>query len=178
MRDAGWRILASSQRAARVAEALLTTLGSHLGEPRRANVADLVRKACATWASTGGAARIAVELLTNAERASAEEGRIVVRAGRGQANRALLYAPHEDLGGVWAWITVLDTGCGMDQATLERAFEPYFTTKTFGAGAGLGLTKAYGIVHQNRGLNGIASRPGQGTTVTLYLPLVADSQVR
>jgi PAS domain S-box-containing protein len=194
VRDAGRRIVSSSQRAARIVEALLTTLGSHLGTPRRASVAELVQSACDTWSSSaGGEARIDLELdpvpawviadprgielaieelLTNAREASMEGGRIVVRTGTGALDLATLYAPRGDLGGTWAWIAVSDAGRGMDQATLEKAFEPYFTTKGFGAGAGLGLTKVYGIVQQNHGVIGVASHPDQGTTVTVYLPAV------
>jgi len=52
----------------------------------------------------------------------------------------------------------------------ERIFEPFFTTKAPGSGTGLGLSQAYGIVTQHRGHIAVDSRPGEGTTFTIYLP--------
>jgi signal transduction histidine kinase len=72
--------------------------------------------------------------------------------------------------GRYVEIRVEDTGVGMDQATLSRAFEPFFTSKQFGAGSGLGLAGVYGFVKQSGGAVRISSTPGRGTTVTLLLP--------
>jgi CheY-like chemotaxis protein len=65
---------------------------------------------------------------------------------------------------------VTDTGCGMTPEILERVFEPFFTTKPVGTGTGLGLSQIFAFVRQADGEIGIVSVPGQGTTVTLYLP--------
>jgi signal transduction histidine kinase len=72
--------------------------------------------------------------------------------------------------GRYAEIRVEDTGVGMDQATLARAFEPFFTSKQAGAGSGLGLSVVYGFVKQSGGAAHMSSTPGRGTTVTLLLP--------
>jgi signal transduction histidine kinase/CheY-like chemotaxis protein len=72
--------------------------------------------------------------------------------------------------GRYVEIRVEDTGTGMDQATLSRAFEPFFTSKEFGAGSGLGLSVVYGFVKQSGGAVHMTSSPGRGTTVTLLLP--------
>lgn len=67
-------------------------------------------------------------------------------------------------------ISVSDTGSGMDETTLNRAFEPFFSTKEVGHGTGLGLSQVYGFVRQSGGFITIDSLPGVGTTVSVYLP--------
>ncbi len=69
-------------------------------------------------------------------------------------------------------IAVTDTGCGMDEATLEHIFEPFFTTKQVGKGTGLGLSVAHGILRAWRGAITATSKVGEGTTFTLLIPAV------
>jgi CheY-like chemotaxis protein len=61
----------------------------------------------------------------------------------------------------------------MDEPTRARVFEPFFTTKPMGSGAGLGLSMVYGLMKQQNGFVDVQSRPGGGTTVSLYLPVSA-----
>ena len=75
--------------------------------------------------------------------------------------------------GRYACLSVTDTGEGMDEATLARATEPFFTTKGLGKGTGLGLSMVDGVVAQSGGRMVIRSHSGVGTTVELWLP-VAD----
>ena len=74
-----------------------------------------------------------------------------------------------EAGQMWVVIVVTDTGVGMDEATLARAVEPFFTTKGPG-GSGLGLSMVQGFAEQSGGRFCITSTPGQGTTVELRLP--------
>ena len=74
--------------------------------------------------------------------------------------------------GRYVLIEIADNGCGMDAATLARACEPFFTTKRFGLGSGLGLAMAHGFAQQSGGGISIQSQPGRGTTVLLVLPSV------
>ena len=70
----------------------------------------------------------------------------------------------------WLAFEVRDTGAGMDEATRDRVFEPFYTTKDIGDGTGLGLSVSWGIVREHGGWIDIASKPGTGSTFTVYLP--------
>lgn len=80
--------------------------------------------------------------------------------------------------GDYVVVTVRDTGEGMDDATLRRAMEPFFTTKPVGKGTGLGLAQIYGSARQSGGAVRIQSTPGVGTTVSVLLPCTQRSPVR
>jgi signal transduction histidine kinase len=67
-------------------------------------------------------------------------------------------------------VTVTDNGAGMSPEAVDKAFEPYFTTRDAEGGAGLGLAVVYGFVRQSGGDATIVSRPGHGTTVELTFP--------
>jgi signal transduction histidine kinase/ActR/RegA family two-component response regulator len=72
--------------------------------------------------------------------------------------------------GEYVRITIIDTGIGMDEATLAKATEPFFTTKGPGKGTGLGLSMVHGLAAQSGGLLRIRSEPNAGTIVELWLP--------
>ncbi len=74
------------------------------------------------------------------------------------------------LAGEFVAITLTDTGTGMPAEVMARAFEPYFTTKPAGLGSGLGLSQVYGFASQSGGSGVLASAPGEGTAITLFLP--------
>lgn len=73
-------------------------------------------------------------------------------------------------GGAYLHVSVCDNGVGMPDEVLQRAFEPFYTTKPLGHGSGLGLSIVYGFVRQSGGQLRIVSEPGQGACVHLYLP--------
>jgi PAS domain S-box-containing protein len=74
-------------------------------------------------------------------------------------------------------LSVSDTGCGMDDETLRHAQEPFFTTKGVGKGTGLGLSMVHGLAEQSGGRLVLKSRPGEGTTVDIWLPIAEDTAV-
>ena len=113
-----------------------------------------------------------VNLAVNARDAMPEGGRLEIRLGLAQGD------PPGRLGeGRWLAIAVTDTGAGMDEPTLARAVEPFFTTKGPGRGTGLGLSMVHGLAAQSGGALALQSAPGQGTTATLWLPVSASGPV-
>jgi PAS domain S-box-containing protein len=81
----------------------------------------------------------------------------------------------EEVGSV-ACLSITDTGCGMDGATLGRIFEPFYTTKGVGEGTGLGLSVVHGIVTRHGGTIAVHSKPGEGIVFTLSLPALDQRQ--
>ena len=114
-----------------------------------------------------------INLAVNARDAMTEGGpvriRAVHRATAGAAGPAGL-AP-----GSYVGLSVSDSGQGMDAATLERATEPFFTTKGVGKGTGLGLPMVHGLAKQLGGAFELVSEVGRGTTATLWLPAAAQT---
>jgi PAS domain S-box-containing protein len=114
---------------------------------------------------------VLINLCTNAAHAMGENGGILeVTLGEVHFN-AETAALHRGIQpATYLRLTVSDTGHGMDAATLERIFDPYFTTKETGKGSGLGLAVVHGIIRRHTGAITVHSEPGKGTVFHLYLP--------
>jgi signal transduction histidine kinase/HAMP domain-containing protein len=113
--------------------------------------------------------QVLTNLAVNARDAMAGGGELTFRVTREK------HAVANDAGrsgGHWVVLRVRDTGSGMSPDVRERIFEPFFTTKGPGAGTGLGLSQAYGIVQQHGGHIAVESEPGHGTTFTLSFPAI------
>jgi PAS domain S-box-containing protein len=107
-----------------------------------------------------------INLAVNARDAMAEGGTLTVEARNVGSDERDADLPE----GEFVLLSVMDTGAGMTPEVLERALEPFFTTKRIGHGTGLGLSMVYGFVKQSGGHVKIVSTPGRGTSVKIYLP--------
>jgi signal transduction histidine kinase len=81
-----------------------------------------------------------------------------------------------DAGSSQVVLTISDNGCGMDEQTLKRAFDPFFSAKPAGRRRGMGLAKALRWIEASGGSIRLESRPGQGTRAIILLPAVARTQ--
>jgi signal transduction histidine kinase/CheY-like chemotaxis protein len=109
-----------------------------------------------------------LNLGVNARDAMPDGGTLTISGGR----ESVKSGQHAGLmPGDYVRLSVADTGAGMDEATLARAVEPFFSTKGIGKGTGLGLSMVHGLAAQLGGGLTIASTPGEGTTVDLWLPI-------
>lgn len=119
---------------------------------------------------------VILNLAINARDAMHGEGRLSVKVGNAGAHDAISRTIPELIDGQFVMLAIADTGVGMTPDTMEKAFEPFFSTKPEGQGTGLGLSMTYGFVKQSGGHIDITSEPGAGTTVRLYLPRTLDGE--
>jgi PAS domain S-box-containing protein len=108
-----------------------------------------------------------LNLAVNARDAMPKGGQIIIAT----REETLIHESRGLKPGSYICLSVSDTGTGMDEATLKRAMEPFYTTKGVGKGTGLGLSMVHGMAEQSGGSFTLKSRPGEGTTAELRLPV-------
>ncbi len=124
------------------------------------------------WIDPGQIEQVLINLAANARDAMGNGGTFTIATGLFEADGLLpsFCGPN----GRYAVIIVSDNGKGMDAETSKRIFEPFYTTKEVGKGTGLGMAIVYGIVQQHKGYIAVNSKPGEGTSFSIYFPLAED----
>jgi len=145
-------------------ESLADLLSRSLG-PRLELVLDIDRNLPAAHVDPNQLELALLNLAVNSRDAMAGEGTLTISARLNTAAKSVKLKS-----GSFICLAVRDTGTGMDEHTLRRAVEPFFTTKGVGRGTGLGLSSVQGLAEQSGGDFRLESQPGKGTTAIIWLP--------
>jgi two-component system cell cycle sensor histidine kinase/response regulator CckA len=188
------QILNSAERAANLTKALLAFSRRQIIRPKPVNLNEiitvlekllsriigedielstaLIDKDLTVMADSIQLEQVLMNLVTNARDAMPDGGSLTITTEFAVLDNEFIKAHGFGRPGMYALISVEDTGQGMDEKTKERIFEPFFTTKEVGKGTGLGLAMVYGIIKQHDGYINVYSEPVKGTTFKIYLPLI------
>jgi PAS domain S-box-containing protein len=120
--------------------------------------------------------QVLLNLANNSVDAMPDGGRLVIETGNVELDADFVRLHPGASTGPHVFLTVSDTGCGMDAMTRKHVFDPFFTTKEVGQGTGLGLASVYGIITAYGGYIQCYSEPGQGTTFRIYLPALEGGE--
>lgn len=120
--------------------------------------------------------QVILNLATNARDAMPNGGRLRITTSRTELDSDFLKAYDYGEPGPYAVITISDTGTGIDDSIRDKIFDPFFTTKEVGKGTGLGLSMTYGIIKKHMGFIRAESGPGEGSTFTVYIPLISPER--
>jgi len=191
------QILSAADRAANLTHSLLAFSRKQIINPKPVNLNDIIKKVekllsrligedvelhtqtsdrdLTVWADGLQIEQVLMNLATNARDAMPEGGRLIIKTEAIDLRDELMMQRDILKSGMYALLTVTDTGRGMDEETQQKIFEPFFTTKDVGKGTGLGLAMVYGIIKQHNGYILASSRPGKGSVFSIYLPLIGHA---
>lgn len=122
--------------------------------------------------------QVILNLALNARDAMPDGGELIFATSIVEAEPTSSEVTTDLLTDTWVKLAVTDTGAGMSEEVRARVFEPYFTTKDVGEGHGLGLSMVYGIVRNHDGWVRVHSRPNEGSTFEVFLPLDREQLLR
>ncbi|NEX60602.1 CHASE domain-containing protein [Noviherbaspirillum galbum] len=123
-----------------------------------------------TFVDSSQLENVILNLALNARDAMPDGGKLAVELSNVTSGNEIAGIRSDLATGDYVLLAVSDTGVGMTEEVMAQAFEPFFTTKPAGEGTGLGLSMAYGFVKQSNGHIHLGSKPGNGTTIKIYLP--------
>ncbi|MFA4827670.1 MAG: response regulator [Thermodesulfovibrionales bacterium] len=192
------QILVSADRAAEVTHSLLAFSRKQILNPKPIDIngmmmrfekllsrligedivlsANLTDKDVISMADAGQIEQVLMNLATNARDAMPRGGRLTLDTQLVELDDTFIRDHGYGEPGMFAVISVSDTGSGMEKDTMAKIFEPFFTTKEVGKGTGLGLAMAYGIIKQHNGYINVYSEPEKGTTFRIYLPAIKATE--
>jgi PAS domain S-box-containing protein len=191
------RILTSAQRAANLTQSLLAFSRRQIINPKPVNLNEIVRgvenllsriigedielktiftdQDLTVMADSVQIEQVLMNLATNARDAMPNGGTLIIKTERVELDNEFIKSHGLSRPGIYALISVEDTGQGIDEDTRGRIFEPFFTTKEVGKGTGLGLSMVYGLIKQHDGNIDVYSEPGKRTEFKIYLPLIKSA---
>jgi two-component system NtrC family sensor kinase len=191
------QILVAAERAAGLTQSLLAYSRKEPLNPCRVDLNDIVRNVgkflirligddidlvteladekLTILADSGQMEQVLMNLAANARDAMEGVGSFVISTGTVVLGNEFITRHGYGKPGEYVLLSVADSGAGMDRETMERIFEPFYTTKDPGKGTGLGLSICYGIVKQHDGYINVSSEPGKGTTFQICFPVVASA---
>ncbi|OGW22127.1 MAG: hypothetical protein A2X55_00030 [Nitrospirae bacterium GWB2_47_37] len=187
-------VLSSAEKAAHLVNSLLAFSRKQIMSLKPVNVNDIIRgikkmlsrlisediefrvdvadEELTVMADGGQIEQVLMNFVTNARDAMPDGGILTIETGLAELDESYMKAHGYGKPGKYAFVSVSDTGVGMDEETRGKIFEPFFTTKEVGKGTGLGLATAYGSIRQHNGYVSVYSEPGKGATFMIYLPLI------
>jgi signal transduction histidine kinase len=121
--------------------------------------------------------QLIMNLITNAKEAMPDGGNLTIEAGRCEIEQGFIDSHGFGQPGVFAFLSVADTGKGIQKEIIKRIYEPFFSTKEVGQGNGLGLSQVYGAVKRHKGFIVCESEPGQGARFQIYFPLIEKLEI-